>query len=305
MRAKSAGLRRSWRCLVGLALGAMGLSACKVDDLVVLQSKPTSTSGPEADAGADERSDAPSEDVAVLVDAGDATPGTSGTRIPGCGWEGDTCARGTDCCSMYCVMNQSAGTCAVLSACTPADGKSCTRQIGEPCSSVDDCCSRRCEWVYGVQRCASAGGCFNTCQVCQADSECCSRQCLADGNGVRRCGPAPNCVSEGELCKTSSACCEGGPSLCASSQGIGPERCQSASGSVCRSNGSMCALTQQCCSGKCYPRAGDALLTCLPECVQEGDRCTFNTDCCYADALCVRRDGRLVCWTPPGGRSPQ
>jgi hypothetical protein len=143
-----------------------------------------------------------------------------------------------------------------------------------------------------VSVCQFISGCRPIGEICLQPSDCCGGLCVEEGTtGVLRCEKPQGCMPEGEVCweGQSTNCCPSGPSggtaLCLDTV-LSLQRCWGeGTPDNCVADGGTCAFADECCGGFCLPD-GSGGFVCAAMCVQLGDSCTFDADCCEA-GLCV------------------
>ncbi|HEX2676088.1 MAG TPA: hypothetical protein VHM19_05595, partial [Polyangiales bacterium] len=198
-----------------------------------------------------------------------------------CASDGDTCAKGSDCCGGVCTGNK----CVALNT-------SC-KTAGNDCASDNECCSQLCSSGHCQ---LGASYCTQTGDVCARDGDCCSAVCTkASGAALGICGQPPsgasNCSGDidGTVCSACGSCCS---RLCAPYAATGVYICQPASG--CHVNGDLCRSDKDCCGASGTGLPGDGHVTCEKDasgdvvgicrnpmaCNPQGDVCHYKNYAC-------------------------
>ena len=181
-----------------------------------------------------------------------------------------------------------------------------------PCGG--NCCSRACApGLYpNVEICQPPSGCKPTGEICGIDDDCCgSANNKGGGNGsvtcakgtpdasAGRCDNGTACRPAGAICKLATSSCNAENNCCAGNVNQNPLVCQQDLNGIPRCTGvgqcldagvspdggslvnKQCSSSADCCGLPCVPNPnGPPPYICGTGCVQQGNKCTTNGDCC-------------------------
>jgi hypothetical protein len=195
---------------------------------------------------------------------------------------------------------------------------------GTACNGCGDCCSRLCApyGPYSVKVCQPAEGCHIDGDLCATDGDCCGAagtglpgagnvHCeIQAGFTVGICRNPTGCNPEGDVCHYQNYACSisSARADCCGALGakgggcvldkLGVPRCFA--GGACVQAGNDCAFDMDCCNGgHCVPD-GQGHLVCQDSCSPSAGACTVDADCC-SGLHCYTPQGstRGSCGTPP------
>ncbi len=159
--------------------------------------------------------------------------------------KGHPCTSDAECCTGYCLLQDSASYCQDK----PANAPACVASQGF-CTQDRNCCAGLCQANVCFGN-IPPNGCLAIGSNCTTPTECCSANCQAGllGNvcvSPVRPSDAGACSSGGAPCKSGVECCVGVCNMSSSTcGGITPKP------GNCLKSGASCAYGSDCCSQEC------------------------------------------------------
>lgn len=157
-----------------------------------------------------------------------------------------------------------------------ADTADC-KLVAQTCTKSTDCCSANCNTTTSTCD-APVSSCSAPATACNTGPDCCTFSCIGGSCAAKL------CVADNLACATNEECCGGS---CVP-DGAGGGKCAPLNGTGPATSGNPCTLSTDCASKFC----NNGICTNPSFCVQQGDICSSNFDCC--GGVCTIAGGATV-----------